>query len=105
MLSPVVALLPLLLAGSSKALPPPPGGIGTGPDTKPIYTLSNDTNTFDWQSLALALHQEYIELDLFRYGLELFSVEDFEDVGLTEEDRGLISFMADQEVGHAKALS
>lgn len=53
----------------------------------------------------LALYQEWIELDLFNYGLEKFSDEDFTAAGLTPADRELIKFMADQEVGHATMLS
>lgn len=54
---------------------------------------------------ALATYQEYIELDLFHDGLARFSVEDFKKAGLTAEDRFLIEFMADQEVGHATMLT
>lgn len=54
---------------------------------------------------ALALYQEWIELDLFHDGLAKFSVEDFEAAGLTAEDRFLIEFMADQEVGHATLIT
>lgn len=54
---------------------------------------------------ALATYQEYIELDLFHDGLARFSVKDFEEAGLTAEDRFLIEYMADQEVGHATMLS
>ncbi|EPQ50672.1 hypothetical protein GLOTRDRAFT_50260, partial [Gloeophyllum trabeum ATCC 11539] len=68
----------------------------------PIY---NATTDFDYQSLQLGLHQEYIELDLFHYGLAKFSDEDFEAEGLTAEDRFLIEHMADQEVGHAIMIS
>lgn len=54
---------------------------------------------------ALGVYQEFIELDLFHDGLARFSVEDFEKAGLTAEDRFLIEFMADQEIGHATMLS
>ncbi|GAB1214457.1 hypothetical protein ATERTT37_003620 [Aspergillus terreus] len=54
---------------------------------------------------ALALYQEYIELDLFHDGLARFSEADFTAAGLTAEDRFLIEFMADQEVGHATMLT
>lgn len=54
---------------------------------------------------SLALYQEYIELDLFHNGLAKFSVEDFENAGLNAEDRYLIQFMADQEVGHANMIT
>ena len=51
------------------------------------------------------MYQEYIELDLFHDGLARFSVKDFEEAGLTAEDRFLIEYMADQEVGHATMLT
>jgi hypothetical protein len=79
----------------------PAGGLGTN-GTEPIYRPHSD---FDYESLAIALYQEWIELDLFHYGLATFSVEDFEAAGLTAEDRSLIEFMADQEVGHATLLT
>ncbi|KAH8648501.1 ferritin-like domain-containing protein [Xylariales sp. PMI_506] len=79
----------------------PAGGVGTN-GTEPVYRPQSD---FDYQSLALALYQEYIELDLFHWGLATFSVEEFEAIGLTAEDRYLIEFMADQEVGHATLLT
>ncbi|KAH1778564.1 hypothetical protein KXV95_007128 [Aspergillus fumigatus] len=49
----------------------PAGGVGTN-GTVPVY-----------MSVALGVHQEYIELDLFHYGLEVFSEQDFLDAGLT----------------------
>lgn len=60
---------------------------------------------FDYESFTLALYQEWIELDLFHNGLATFSVADFEAAGLNAEDRHLIEFMADQEVGHATMFS
>lgn len=60
---------------------------------------------FDYESIALGLYQEWIELDLFHYGLARFSVDDFEAIGLTAEDRYLLQFMAEQEVGHATLLT
>ncbi|EGN99996.1 hypothetical protein SERLA73DRAFT_135583 [Serpula lacrymans var. lacrymans S7.3] len=60
---------------------------------------------FDFQSFNLALNQEYIELDLFHYGLAKFSAQDFEDAGITPEYQFLIEYMADQEVGHAILIS
>lgn len=54
---------------------------------------------------ALALYQEWIELDLFHDGLAKFTVEEFEAAGLNAEDRFLIEFMADQEVGHATLIT
>jgi Ferritin-like domain len=79
----------------------PAGGLGTN-GTEPVYNAKSD---FDFQSLALTLYQEWIELDLFHDGLARFSVEDFEEAGLTAEDRFLIQFMADQEVGHATLIT
>ncbi|PWY94318.1 stress response protein Rds1 [Aspergillus sclerotioniger CBS 115572] len=79
----------------------PAGGVGTNGET-PVYNAKSD---FDYESLALALYQEYIELDLFHDGLARFSAQDFEAAGLTAEDRFLIEFMADQEVGHATMLT
>ncbi|KAF9187513.1 hypothetical protein BGZ49_004041 [Haplosporangium sp. Z 27] len=74
----------------------PAGGLAV--NEVPIYHPLSD---FDYQSLSLALYTEWLELDLFRYALEKFSLQDFEDAGLTKADRDLVAFMADQEVGHA----
>ncbi|KAI0130403.1 ferritin-like domain-containing protein [Xylariales sp. AK1849] len=79
----------------------PGGGLGTN-GSAPVYRPQSD---FDYESLALALYQEWIELDLFHWGLATFSVEEFEAAGLTAEDRALIEFMADQEVGHATLIT
>ncbi|KAH8552939.1 Rds1 protein [Umbelopsis sp. PMI_123] len=79
----------------------PSGGLNTN-GSIPIYHPLSD---FDYESLNLVVHQEYIELDLFEYGLSTFSVKDFQDAGLNQEDRDLIQFMADQEVGHAEMVS
>ena len=79
----------------------PAGGLGTN-GTEPVYNAKSD---FDYESLALALYQEWIELDLFHNGLAQFSAEDFEAAGLTATDRSLIEFMADQEVGHATLIT
>lgn len=79
----------------------PAGGQGTN-GSAPVYRVQSD---FDYQSIALGLYQEYIELDLFHYGLATYSVEEFEAAGLNSEDRFLLEFMADQEVGHATLLT
>ena len=79
----------------------PDGGLGTN-GTEPVYKPQSD---FDYESLAVALYQEWIELDLFNWGLATFSTEDFEAAGLNAEDRELIRFMAQQEVGHATLLT
>lgn len=54
---------------------------------------------------TLGLYQEYLELDLFQYGLQRFSEADFLAAGLTAADRRLIQFMAEQELGHIAALT
>lgn len=41
---------------------------------------------------------------MFRYGLERFSDAEFDAAGLNADDRVLIEFMAEQEIGHARAL-
>ncbi|PGG96833.1 hypothetical protein AJ79_09439 [Helicocarpus griseus UAMH5409] len=79
----------------------PGGGLGTN-GTEPIYNAKSD---FDFESLALAMYNEWIQLDLFQYGLEHFSEEDFAAAKLTPEDRFLIQFMAEQEVGHATLVA
>lgn len=79
----------------------PNGGEGTN-GTEPVYGPMSD---FDYQSLSLALYQEWIELDLFRYGLSQYSEADFRSIGLNSEDRYLLEFMAEQEVGHATLLT
>lgn len=79
----------------------PAGGLGTN-GTEPRYMVNSD---FDYESIQLGLYQEWIELDLFNNGLATFSDEDFLAAGLTGEDRALISFMAQQESGHATLLS
>jgi len=79
----------------------PAGGAGTN-GTQPYYHPLSD---FDYQSLTLGLYQEWIELDLFHNGLATFSTADFEAIGLTAEDRFLLEFMADQEVGHSTLIS
>ncbi|KAI1506006.1 ferritin-like domain-containing protein [Biscogniauxia marginata] len=79
----------------------PGGGLGTN-GSEPVYRVQSD---FDYESVALALYQEWIELDLFRWGLAAYSVEDFEAVGLNAEDRFLLEFMAEQETGHATLLT
>ncbi|KAI2605340.1 ferritin-like domain-containing protein [Hypoxylon fragiforme] len=79
----------------------PGGGLGTN-GSEPVYRVISD---FDYQSVALALYQEWIELDLFQWGLSHFSVDEFDAAGLHAEDRFLLQFMADQEIGHATALT
>jgi len=52
-----------------------------------VYQLQSD---FDYQSLALALYQEWIELDLFHWGLVTFPDEEFNSYGINAEDRFLL---------------
>lgn len=73
----------------------PAGGLGTN-GSLPRYMVESD---FDFESIALGLYQEWIELDLFHYGLAVFSDEEFIAAGLGEEARSLINFMANQEAG------
>ncbi|KAK7746553.1 hypothetical protein SLS62_009350 [Diatrype stigma] len=79
----------------------PAGGVGTN-GSEPVYRVQSD---FDYQSVALGLYQEWIELDLFHHGLAKYSTQNFTDYGLTAEDRALLEFMAEQEVGHATVLT
>jgi hypothetical protein len=79
----------------------PSGGIGTN-GSEPVYKVASD---FDYQSLALALYHEWIELDLFHWGLVTFSDEEFEAYGIDAEDRNLLRHMADQEIGHASVIA
>lgn len=79
----------------------PAGGLGT--DGKlPRYMVESD---FDFESIALGLYQEWIELDLFHDGLARFSEAEFIEAGLNAEYMSLIEFMADQESGHATLLT
>ncbi|KAG7122385.1 Protein rds1 like protein [Verticillium longisporum] len=89
------------LHGDQPAPYTPAGGIGTN-GSAPVYRVNSD---FDYQSLSLALFQEWIELDLFHWGLATFSEEEFAAYNLTAEDRYLLQFMAEQEVGHATVLT
>jgi len=89
------------LHGKQPAPFTPSGGRDTN-GSAPVYRPLSD---FDYQSVALGLYQEWIELDLFHWGLATFSKEEFQKAGLTDEDRYLIQFMAEQEVGHATLLS
>ncbi|RDW58912.1 ferritin-like domain-containing protein [Aspergillus mulundensis] len=79
----------------------PAGGLGTN-GTLPRYMVNSD---WDFESIALGVYQEYIELDLFHDGLARFSDDDFKAAGIGPEVRSLIEFMANQEVGHATLLS
>ncbi|KAK4507057.1 hypothetical protein PRZ48_000791 [Zasmidium cellare] len=75
---------------------------GKGYDQVPVYQVESD---HDFESLALGIHQELIELDLFHYGLALFNESEFEEAGLTKSDRDLLQYMAVQETGHATLVA
>lgn len=79
----------------------PAGGLGTN-GTLPRYMVNSD---FDFESIALGLYQEWIELDLFHDGLARFSEAEFAEAGITAEQMSLINFMANQESGHATLLT
>ncbi|KAJ5347614.1 uncharacterized protein N7506_000867 [Penicillium brevicompactum] len=79
----------------------PAGGVGTNGST-PVYNTKSD---FDFESLALALYQEWLEYDLFQDGLRRFNESEFQAAGLSSADRELIQFMAQQELGHVTMLS
>jgi hypothetical protein len=89
------------LHGDQPAPYTPSGGIGTN-GSAPVYRVQSD---FDYQSLALALYQEWIELDLFHWGLATFTEEEFDAYGIHAEERFLIQHMANQEIGHATVLT
>jgi hypothetical protein len=74
----------------------PEGGNNTNATSIPVYESFSD---FDWFSLSLVLYQEWIELDLFEFGLKNFTVSNFTDAGLGAEDLSLIEYMAWQEKG------
>ncbi|KAK7685166.1 hypothetical protein QCA50_011529 [Cerrena zonata] len=115
-------LLNALVAGiiiAGPTLAAPSGGQGLNGSTE--YVPLSD---FDFQSLLrffyhcvnrlqllkyiwqnLALQQEWLELYLFRKGIEQFSQENFTSAGFSQADQELLSFMADQEVGHAQLLT
>ncbi|KAM5456731.1 putative conserved fungal protein [Microsporum audouinii] len=79
----------------------PAGGLGTN-GTAPVYNVRSD---YDYQSIALALHWEWMKYDLFQTGASQFKPKDFQDIGLTQSDYNLISFMANQSQGHVTLLS
>lgn len=68
----------------------------------PTYRAISD---FDYASFNLGLYQEWIELDLFHYGLARFSDAEWEEAGVNADYRSLINFFANQESGHAQLLS
>lgn len=92
-----------LVVGLPTAPPPPVGGVDVNATAPvPYYAPMSD---FDFQSFNLGLNQEWIELDLFNYGLARFSAEEFAAVGINADDIELIRFMAQQEIGHAELIT
>ncbi|KAK9899226.1 hypothetical protein P389DRAFT_202165 [Cystobasidium minutum MCA 4210] len=79
-----------------------PDPLGNTTIKNPIYRALSE---FDYASLNLALYQEYIELDLFNYGLKRFSDAEFEEAGVTADYRSIIQYMANQETGHAQLVT
>ncbi|RPA73179.1 hypothetical protein BJ508DRAFT_419141 [Ascobolus immersus RN42] len=83
-----------------------PNGLWNG--TYPLNSTEatyHPLSDFDFQSLQLALYQEYIELDLFRAALRDFSDEEFKEYGFTDADKQLLVHMSNQEIGHAELIS
>jgi hypothetical protein len=77
------------------------GELGTN-CSLPRYMVESDG---DYESVALGVYQEYIELDLFHNGLARFTDEELLQPALGPEARSLIEFMANHETGHATLLS
>ncbi|KAL7420270.1 hypothetical protein Q5752_005239 [Cryptotrichosporon argae] len=103
MLASALAAAALLVPALAAPAPIPSGGVGVrANDTPPIYHTMSD---FDFQSLNLALNQEWIELDLFNYAVARFSEGEWASQGINEEGVSLIRYFAQQEVGHAELLS
>jgi len=101
MYSSLVGLAALSLVQAASAAPFEPQG-GAGLNTTPVYNASSD---FDFQSLNLALNQEWLELNLFNEALSRFNSSDLQAAGLSDADQALISYMAGQEVGHVDLLT
>lgn len=76
--------------------------LGNNTIKNPIYRALSE---FDYASFNLALYQEWIELDLFNYGLKRFSDAEWEEAGVTADYRSIIQYMANQETGHAQLVS
>jgi len=65
--------------------------------TNPVYIAGSD---FDYESFNLVLQVEHIEYTLFGYGIDRWSDADFVSQNLTADDRALIAFFQQQEIGH-----
>lgn len=95
-------LFSLLPKGTAAPAAVPDGGVGVRTnDTPPVYAPLSD---FDFESLNVALYQEWIELDLFNYGASRFTPEEFAEAGITQDDIDFIYFMGEQEVSHARLI-
>ncbi|KAH8798605.1 hypothetical protein F5884DRAFT_825415 [Xylogone sp. PMI_703] len=112
LLTPVGALSTTLLAPSIPHLPPGPDAISYPRDGKlhgaepAPYTPSGGLGTNGSEPVyALALYQEYIELDLFHFAVNRFSTEEFEAAGINADEQFLIKYMGDQEIGHAELIA
>ncbi|EEP77545.1 conserved hypothetical protein [Uncinocarpus reesii 1704] len=79
----------------------PAGGLGTN-GTAPVYNVRSD---YDYQSIALLLYCDWLQLDMLDTGLDQFSVQDFTQAGLTARDRSLVQFMRTEVLGHITMLS
>ncbi|KAE8182071.1 hypothetical protein CF328_g8636 [Tilletia controversa] len=90
--------LPALRRSKSQPRPPTSSRLDPTPDYRA-------RTPFDWASIALALHQEYIELDAFNYAITRFTPAEWEEWGINPNYVHLIRFFAQQEEGHSTAFS
>ncbi|CAD6920005.1 unnamed protein product, partial [Tilletia controversa] len=90
--------LPALRRSKSQPRPPTSSRLDPTPDYRA-------RTPFDWASIALALHQEYIELDAFNYAITRFTPAEWEEWGISPNYVHLIRFFAQQEEGHSTAFS
>lgn len=74
-------------------------------DSKANLQTTSPSVISTFQSIALATHQEYIELDSFNDGIARFSLKEFKEAGIDEKGVELLRYFAQQEAGHTKVLS
>ncbi|KAL2835479.1 ferritin-like domain-containing protein [Aspergillus pseudoustus] len=98
-------MAPGTLAPSIEPKPPNPTATYYNAAGVPQQPMPAPYSDWDFESIALGVYQEYIELDLFHDGLARFTDAEFTAAGLDPEVRSLIQFMANQETGHATLLS
>ncbi|BFZ53524.1 conserved fungal protein [Savitreella phatthalungensis] len=79
----------------------PAGGFGNN-GSAPVYHPLTD---FDFQSLSVALYQEWAEEALFAWGLEQYPLSDWQAIGLGQGDIDVLKFFKDQEQGHAALIT